>query len=221
MTQSDSIMSGAAPRRLQSYLSGAWVEGGGAGATMLDAATGAPVALVDASGLDFKAALDHGRRVGGPALRSMTFHQRALMMKQVALYLMERKEEFYALSSATGATRADSWIDIEGGTGTLLSYASKGRRELPNARMLTDGAPEALSKDQSFGAIHVLTPLEGVAIHINAFNFPCWGMLEKLASTWLAGMPAIVKPASQTAYLTELMARRMIESGRCPRARCR
>jgi len=135
----------------------------------------------------------------------MTFHQRALMLKDLAKYLMERKEEFYALSAATGATRTDSWIDIEGGIGTLFAYASSGRRELPNTRLLVEGAPEVLSKDNSFVGQHILTPLEGTAVHINAFNFPCWGMLEKLAPTLVAGMPAVIKPASQTAYLTELM----------------
>lgn len=206
----------AAPRRLESHVSGAWTKGARDGAPVLSAVTGETVALVDSSGVDMGAALDWGRRVGGPALRAMTFHERALMLKALGLAIMENKEEFYAESFSTGATRADSWIDIEGGAGTLLSFASKGRRELPNAKLLLDGAPEPLSRDNTFSAQHIMTPLEGVAIHINAFNFPCWGMLEKLAPTLLAGMPALIKPASQTGYLTELMVRRMLETGILP-----
>ncbi|AZO80689.1 MULTISPECIES: phenylacetic acid degradation bifunctional protein PaaZ [unclassified Bosea (in: a-proteobacteria)] len=204
-------------RQLESFIAGDWVRGAGKAVPLLDAATGAEVALIDASGLDMKRALEHGREAGGPALRKMSFHERALMLKALGQALMEAKEEFYALSTATGATRTDSWIDIEGGAGTLLSYASKGRRELPNTRTLVDGDVEALSRDNSFSGQHILTPLEGVAIHINAYNFPCWGMLEKLAPTLLAGMPAIVKPASQTAYLTELMVRRIVATGILPK----
>ncbi|AFL53536.1 oxepin-CoA hydrolase/3-oxo-5,6-dehydrosuberyl-CoA semialdehyde dehydrogenase [Sinorhizobium fredii] len=204
------------PRRLESYVGGVWMRGAKEGMALLDAATGAPVALIDSTGIDFAGALAYGREKAGPALRRMSFHERAAMLKALAQALMERKDEFYALSSVTGATRTDSWIDIEGGIGTLFSYASKGRRELPNTRVLVDGEVEALSRDGTFSAQHILTPLEGVAIHINAFNFPCWGMLEKLAPTLLAGMPAIVKPASQTAYLTELVVRRMVETGLLP-----
>jgi oxepin-CoA hydrolase / 3-oxo-5,6-dehydrosuberyl-CoA semialdehyde dehydrogenase len=201
---------------LESYICGQWTRGSGRARELLDAATGAPVALIDSSGLDFKAALEWGREVGGPALRAMSFHQRALMLKALGLKLMEMKEEFYALSTATGATRSDGWIDIEGGIGTMLSYASKARRELPNTHLLLEGEPEALSRDDTFSGQHILSPLEGVAIHINAFNFPCWGMLEKLAPNLLAGVPAIVKPASQTAYLTELMVRRILQTGLLP-----
>jgi len=204
------------PRRLESYVGGVWTRGAKEGVALLDAATGAPVALIDSTGIDFAAALAYGREKAGPELRSMSFHERAAMLKALAQALMERKEEFYALSTATGATRSDSWIDIEGGIGTLFSYASKGKRELPNTRVLVDGGVEALSRDDTFSAQHILTPLQGVAVHINAFNFPCWGMLEKLAPTLLAGMPAIVKPASQTAYLTELMVRRIVETGLLP-----
>ena len=206
----------AAPRILESYVAGRWTRGAKSGQTLLDASTGAPVAVIDASGIDMAAALEHGRRKGGSALRKMSFHERAAMLKALGQYLMERKETFYALSTATGATRADSWIDIEGGVGTLLSYASKGRRELPNTRVLVDGEVEAISRDGTFYAQHILSPLEGVAIHINAYNFPCWGMLEKIAPSLLAGMPCVVKPASQTAYLTELMVRSMIESAILP-----
>lgn len=204
------------PRRLESFGCGEWIRAAGDGKLLLDAATGAPVATIDSTGLDFAAMLGYGRESGAAALRSMTFHQRALMLKGLGQALMADKEVFYALSTATGATRTDSWIDIEGGISTLLSYASKGRRELPNTRVLVDGAPEPLSKDGTFSAQHILSPLEGVAVHINAYNFPCWGMLEKLAPTLLAGLPAIIKPASQTAYLTELMVRRIIATGLLP-----
>ncbi|WP_018238102.1 phenylacetic acid degradation bifunctional protein PaaZ [Ensifer sp. BR816] len=204
------------PRKLESHVYGSWVPGSGEGATLLDASTGAPVALIDSTGIDFSAALAYGREKAGPALRRMSFHERAALLKALAQALMDRKEEFYALSSATGATRTDSWIDIEGGIGTLFAYSSKGRRELPNTRVLVEGDVEPLSRDGTFSARHILSPLEGVAVHINAFNFPVWGMLEKLAPTLLAGMPAIVKPASQTAYLTELVVRRMLETGLLP-----
>ncbi|MDD2868556.1 phenylacetic acid degradation bifunctional protein PaaZ [Neomegalonema sp.] len=203
-------------RRLESYVYGSWVAGTDAGQTLVDAATGADLAVIDSTGVDFAAALEHGRRKAGPKLRAMSFHERAAMLKALGLELMKHKEEFYAESFLTGATRADGWVDIEGGVGTLLTFASKGRRELPNARLLTDGEVEVLSKDGSFVAQHVLTPIQGVAVHINAFNFPVWGMLEKIAPTLLAGVPCIVKPASQTAYLTELVVRRAIESGVLP-----
>ncbi|AHM04701.1 Aldehyde dehydrogenase, PaaZ [Roseibacterium elongatum DSM 19469] len=205
-----------APRRLESYVCGEWTRGAKDGVPLLDAATGDPVALIDATGLDYRAALDWGRDRGGLALRAMTFHERALMLKALGQALMGMKEEFYAESLATGATRADAWIDIEGGIGTLLTFASKARRELPNARVLTDGEVEPLSRDGSFAGQHIYTPLQGIAIHINAYNFPCWGMLEKIGPNLLAGVPCIVKPASQTAYLTELMVRRMIDTGILP-----
>ncbi|MBW9113764.1 phenylacetic acid degradation bifunctional protein PaaZ [Rhizobium cauense] len=204
------------PRRLESFVSGRWVPGTKDGTQLLDASTGEPVALIDSSGIDFAASLAYGREKAGPALRRLSFHERAAMLKALGQALMDRKDEFYALSSATGATKTDSWIDIDGGIGTLLSYASKGRRELPNTRVLVDGDVETLSRDGTFSARHILSPLQGVAIHINAFNFPVWGMLEKLAPTLLAGMPAIIKPASQTAYLTELVVRRMIATGLLP-----
>ena len=201
--------------KLESYACGRWHAGTDA-ATMLHAITGEPVAQIGSQGLDFAAMLDYGRKVGGPALRRLTFHERALKLKELAKYLAGRKDEFYALSAATGATRGDSMIDIDGGFGTLQSYSGKGRRELPNATFLVDGAPEIMSKSGSFVGQHIMTPLQGVAIHINAFNFPVWGMLEKLSVNLLAGVPAIVKPASQTAFLTELVFRRMIESGVFP-----
>ncbi len=202
--------------RLQSYAESRWFEGKRNPVPLLNAVTGETVAESTSEGLNFEAMLEYGRRVGGPALRSMTFHQRALMLKALAIYLMERKAEFYALSSATGATRTDSWIDIEGGISTLFVYSGKGRRELPNDTFLVEGAPEALSREGTFVGQHICVPLEGVGVHINAFNFPCWGMLEKLGPTLLAGVPAIVKPATSTSFLTELMVHRMIESGIVP-----
>ncbi|MEJ0040160.1 MAG: phenylacetic acid degradation bifunctional protein PaaZ [Gammaproteobacteria bacterium] len=202
--------------KLKSYVSGRWHEGAGEGALLRDATTGAVVAQASTDGVDFGAALDYARRVGGPALRELTFHQRAALVKQLANFLTDRKEEFYALSYATGATKADSWIDIDGGISTLFVFASKGARELPDSRVYVDGAPEALSKTGTFIGQHIRTSLEGAAVHINAFNFPVWGMLEKLAPTLIAGMPAIVKPATATAYLTELVVRRIVESGILP-----
>jgi oxepin-CoA hydrolase/3-oxo-5,6-dehydrosuberyl-CoA semialdehyde dehydrogenase len=203
--------------KLLNYAADQWVGGDGSLAEVHDAVTGDVVARTGSGGLDFKAMLDHARRVGGPALRKLTFHERAWMLKDLANAVMARKEELYELSYATGATRADSWIDIEGGAGTLFSFSSKGRRELPNGRVLIDGAMEPLSKGGTFVGQHVFTPLQGVAVHINAFNFPIWGMLEKLGPTLLAGVPAIVKPASATGYLTEAAVRIMIEAEVLPK----
>ena len=202
-------------RQLESYAGGHWQSGEG-GDTQLNAITGAAVAQVSSKGLDFRAMLEHGRKVGGPALRKLTFHERAMKLKALASYLSERKETYYPVSAATGASKIDSMIDIDGGFGTLFSYASKGRRELPNSTFLLDGAPEVMGKTGSFVGQHVMTPLKGVAVHINAFNFPVWGMLEKLSVNLLAGVPAIVKPASQTSYLTERVFRDMVDSGIFP-----
>lgn len=202
--------------KLQSYAAGCWVVGEGDGQGVRHAITGEPVAEVTSAGVDFAGMLDYGRRVGGPALRALTFHERALRLKALAQYLMERKDDYYELSRATGATRGDSWVDIEGGIGTLFAYSSKGRRELPNATFLVDGATEPLSKLGSFVGQHIAVPLRGVAVHINAFNFPCWGMLEKISVNLIAGVPAIVKPASQTAFLTERMFRDIIASDILP-----
>ena len=203
-------------RRLESYVCGQWTPGAKEGQPLLDASTGELVAHIDSSGLNFAEVLEFGRSVASPKLRAMSFHERAAMLKALGLKLMEQKEEFYTESLRTGATRSDGWVDIEGGIGTMLTFASKGRRELPNTRVLVDGDVEPLSKDNSFSAQHILTPLQGVAVHINAFNFPVWGMLEKIAPTLLAGVPCVVKPASQTAYLTELVVRRIIETGILP-----
>ena len=203
--------------RLQNYAADEWVTGTGTATTLVHAVTGEPIAEASSEGLDFAAMADYARRVGGPALRRMTFHQRALMLKEMAKYLTDRKDGLYRLSAATGATKADSWIDIDGGIGTFFVYASKGRREFPNETFYVDGGTEALSKGGTFVGRHICVPLEGVAVHINAFNFPVWGMLEKLAATLLAGVPAIVKPATVTSYLTEACFRLMIESGIFPK----
>ena len=193
-----------------------WTHGDGDGRVLTSAVTGEPVAAITSDGLDFKAMLDYARSVGGPNLRKLTFHERGDMLKALAQHLNEIKAEFYALSSATGATRRDSWPDIDGGISTMFVFSSKGRREMPNDQVYLDGNVEQLSRNGTFVGQHIYTPKLGAAIHINAFNFPCWGMLEKLAPTLLAGVPAIVKPASSTAYLTELMVRRMVESGILP-----
>jgi oxepin-CoA hydrolase/3-oxo-5,6-dehydrosuberyl-CoA semialdehyde dehydrogenase len=207
---------GAEPRPLLSYVQGEWVAGTGKAADLFHAVTGEKIGEASTGGTDFAGMVDYAKRVGGPALRRMTFHERALMLKEVAKQLMARKEEFYVVSAATGATRQDGWIDIEGGIGTLFAYASRGRREFPNETFYIDGPTEMLSKGGTFVGRHICVPLEGVAVHINAFNFPVWGMLEKLAPTLLAGMPAIVKPATITSFLTEAVFRAMIESGLFP-----
>ena len=193
-----------------------WVEGDGDGTLLTSAVDGEPVARITSDGLDFRDLLQYARQTGGANLRKLTFHQRGAMLKELAKYLMEHKKEFYALSTATGATRADSWVDIDGGISTLFVFSSKGRREMPNDYVYLDGPPEHLSRNGTFVGQHIYTPKLGAAVHINAFNFPCWGMLEKLGPTLLAGVPAIVKPASSTAYLTELMVRRIHASGILP-----
>jgi oxepin-CoA hydrolase/3-oxo-5,6-dehydrosuberyl-CoA semialdehyde dehydrogenase len=202
--------------RLESYVAGRWHAGERDLQALRDATTGEVIAQASSAGIDFAAVLAHAREVGGPALRRLTFHERAALLKALAKRLSESKEEFYALSHATGATRADSWIDIDGGLGTLFAYASRGVRELPNARVYVEGEVEPLSKSGAFAGQHICVPRDGAALHINAFNFPVWGMLEKLAPTLLAGMPAIVKPATATSYLTELVFRRIVESGILP-----
>ena len=201
--------------KLLNYERDQWVAGDGA-AEIRSAIDGSPVATTGSGGLDFGAMLTHAREVGGPALRKLTFHERARMIKALGLAVMSRKTELYELSYLTGATRKDGWIDIEGGAGTLFSFSSKGRRELPDAHVLLDGQLEALSKEGTFVGQHIYTSLHGAAVHINAFNFPVWGMLEKLAPTLLAGVPAIVKPASATSYVTEAAFKIMIETGVLP-----
>ena len=205
------------PITLQNYAEGKWVAGSGGLAELRSAIDGDVVALTSSQGLDFGAMTRFAREHGGPALRALTFHQRALMLKALADALTAKKEELYELSYNTGATKADSWIDIDGGIGTFAVYQGKGRRELPNERILIDGNIEALSRNGTFQGLHVYTSMQGVAVHINAFNFPVWGMLEKLAPTFLAGMPAIVKPASATSYLTEAAVRIMLEANVLPK----
>jgi oxepin-CoA hydrolase/3-oxo-5,6-dehydrosuberyl-CoA semialdehyde dehydrogenase len=205
------------PITLQNYAEGKWVAGSGGLAELRSAVNGDVVALTSSQGIDFGAMARFAREHGGPALRALTFHQRALMLKALADALTAKKEDLYELSYDTGATRADSWIDIDGGIGTFAVYQGKGRRELPNERILIDGNIEALSRNGTFLGLHVYTSMQGVAVHINAFNFPVWGMLEKLAPTFLAGMPAIVKPASATSYLTEAAVRIMLEANVLPK----
>jgi len=198
--------------KLGNFAENDWYTATDEGKTLTSAVDGVTVANISSTGMDFGAMLHYARQTGGRNLRQYTFHERANMLKALAKHLNEHKKEFYALSTKTGATRSDSWVDIDGGISTLFVYSSKGRREMPNDTVYLDGAPEMLSKNGTFVGQHILTPRLGAAVHINAFNFPCWGMLEKLAPTILAGVPAIIKPASSTAYLTELVFRRMVEA---------
>ncbi len=201
--------------QLKNYAEGQWVSGSSAGETLHNAITGAPIYTASSAGLDFGAMMQYARKVGGPALRKLTFHERGRMLKALAMYLLERKEKFYQISALTGATRADSWVDIEGGIGNLFSYASL-RRQFPDERYYVDGDTAKLSKNNTFIGQHIMVPREGVAVHINAFNFPVWGMLEKIAVNLLAGVPAIVKPATLTSYLTEAVFEEIILSGILP-----
>jgi oxepin-CoA hydrolase/3-oxo-5,6-dehydrosuberyl-CoA semialdehyde dehydrogenase len=199
---------------LKNYAEGKWVPAKG-GDTLHNAITGEVIYTASSEGLDFGAMMQYARKTGGPALRRLTFHERGRMLKALALYLLEKKEYFYEISSYTGATRTDSWIDIEGGIGNLFAYASL-RRQFPDERFYVDGEAAKLSKNGTFIGHHIMVPREGVAIHINAFNFPVWGMLEKIAVNLLAGVPAIVKPATLTSYLTEAVFEAIIQSGILP-----
>jgi oxepin-CoA hydrolase/3-oxo-5,6-dehydrosuberyl-CoA semialdehyde dehydrogenase len=202
--------------KLQSYVAGSWYEGEGSGQILFNAVNGDAIAEINSKGIDFKEVIKYAHNIGNKNLRKYTFHDRARMLKSLAQFLLANKEKYYKLSYATGATKTDSWIDIEGGIATLFTYASKGRRELPNENFYIDGNVEPLSKNGTFIGRHICVPLEGAAIHINAFNFPIWGMLEKLSPSILAGLPVIVKPASLTGYLTELMAHDIVDSGILP-----
>ena len=202
---------------LQNYATGEWITGGGRKSDLIHAVTGEKIGETSSGGLDFKGMVEYARNVGGPRMRALTFHQRAAMLKEVAKYLMERKDEFYAISAMTGATKSDSWVDIEGGIGTFFAYSSRGRRDFPNETFHVEGPVEPLSKGGTFVGRHICVPLEGVAIHINAFNFPVWGMMEKLAPALLAGMPCIVKPATVTSFLTEAVFRAMIDANVLPK----
>ena len=197
--------------KLENYITGRWITGDGEGQVLFNAVTGAPLVTASTKGIDFKQVLDYARTVGNPALRKMTFHQRGNMLKALALYLRTKLDGFYAISYQTGATKADSWVDIEGGIGNLFANASL-RRRFPDDVICIDGESHNLGKNNTFMGTHILTPKEGVAIHINAFNFPVWGMLEKIAVNLLAGVPAVVKPATVTSYLTEAVVKEIIAS---------
>jgi len=201
--------------KLQNYASGQWVAGEGEGQALFNAITGDEIATASSKGLDFESMMNYARSVGGPALRKLTFQERGRMLKALALHLQSKKEDFYKLSWATGATRADSWVDIEGGIGNLFTYASL-RRQFPNETFCLEGDVAKLSKNGTFIGHHICVPKEGVAIHINAFNFPVWGMLEKIAVNLFAGVPAIVKPATVTSFLTEAVVREITSSGILP-----
>ncbi len=202
-------------KKLDNYALGKWIAGEGEGQPLYNAITGDPVALASSKGLDFAAMCEYARKTGSPKLRKMTFHERGRMLRALALHLVSKKDLFYPISWATGATKADSWVDIEGGIGNLFAYASL-RRQFPDEPFCLDGDTARLSKGNTFIGHHICVPREGVAIHINAFNFPVWGMLEKVAVNWLAGVPAIVKPATLTSFLTEAVVKEIVESGILP-----
>ena len=201
---------------VKSFVTGKWVGPDADARKINSAVTGEQIAVAGNSKLDFQLMLDHARNTGGAALRELSFHGRARAIKKLATYLNDHKEALYELSYLAGSTRSDSWVDIDGGIGTLFAYASKGRRELPDGHIYLDGNVEQLSRHGTFVGQHICTPKLGVGIHINAFNFPVWGMLEKLAPTLLAGVPAIVKPATATCYITEACFKLMVESEAFP-----
>jgi len=201
---------------VESYVAGRWQGPAGTHTELLNAATAEPVAVIGTDPIDMVPVLDHARSVGGPVLRAMPFHDRALALKALATHLNGKREQLYAISSWTGATKRDSVVDIDGGIGVLFTYASKGRRELPNSTVLVDGPSERLGRGGQFVGQHIYTPRRGVALQINAFNFPVWGMLEKLAPAFLAGVPTVVKPASQASYLADAVLKEIIDSGLLP-----
>ena len=201
---------------LRSYVSGSWFTASDEGRPLYDAVTGDVITRISSEGVDMGGALAYGRQTGGSALRELTFHQRAAMLKALASYLREHRDDLYALSARTGATLGDSKFDVDGGIGVLFSYGSKGRREMPNDTVYVDGDVEPLGKGGTFLGQHIYTPLRGVAVQINAFNFPVWGPLEKFAPAFIAGVPSLIKPASQTAYLTERLVELIVESGILP-----
>lgn len=201
---------------VSSFAAGRWIAPDANARLIENAVTGEAMARAGNDTLDVAAMLEFARTKGGPALRALSFHDRARMLKALAVELGKHKQALYDLSFATGATQSDHLIDIDGGIGTMFVFASKGRREMPDGHVYLDGDVEQLSRDGTFLGQHICTPLQGVAVHINAFNFPVWGMLEKLAPTLLAGVPAIVKPATATCYVTELAVRIMLKSGILP-----
>lgn len=201
-----------------SYVCGDWwvPAAGTAGREVLDASTDELIATVSTDGLDIASVIDYARQNGRDQLGELTIHQRALKLKELAKYLTERKAELYELSTRSGATKVDNFIDIDGGIGVLFTYGSKGRRELPNSNVVIDGKTEPLSKDGSFLGEHIYTRIPGITVEINAFNFPVWGMLEKFAPAFVAGVPSVVKPATSTSYITEACVRMIVESGIIP-----
>ncbi len=201
---------------LRSYVSGRWFTASDEGRPLYDAVTSAEITRISSVGVDMGGALAYGRQTGGSALRELTFHQRAALLKALASYLREHRDDLYALSARTGATLGDSKFDVDGGIGVLFSYGSKGRREMPNDTIYVDGDVEPLGKGGTFLGQHIYTPLRGVAVQINAFNFPVWGPLEKFAPAFLAGMPSLIKPASPTAFLTERLVSLIVDSGLLP-----
>jgi oxepin-CoA hydrolase/3-oxo-5,6-dehydrosuberyl-CoA semialdehyde dehydrogenase len=201
--------------KLGNYILGSWITGDGDGQALYNAVNGDTIGYATTKGVDFPAVLEYARKKGNPALRKMTFQERGLMLKALAMHLREHLEKFYQISYLTGATKADSWVDIEGGIGNLFANASL-RRKFPDEPFCLDGEAHMLSKNGTFMGHHLLVPKEGVAVHINAFNFPVWGMLEKIAVNLLAGMPAIVKPASITSFLTEAVVKEIAASGILP-----
>ncbi len=203
-------------QQIESFAHGQWISPDDSARAVYSAITGAQIGRAGNNALNVQSMLEYAKSKGGPALRAMTFHDRARLLKALAVYLGERKQELYDISFATGATQSDHMIDIDGGIGTVFVFASKGRREMPDGKVYLDGDVEQLSRNGTFLGQHIATSLKGVAVHINAFNFPVWGMLEKLAPTLLAGVPAIVKPATATCYVTELCVRMMLKSGLLP-----
>ena len=198
-------------QRYQNYALGKWFDGDGVETNVYNAITGDKIGEVSSAGLDYQAMLEYARKTGGHALRKMTFQERGRMLKALALHLMEKKNKYYEVSAWTGATKVDSWIDIEGGIGNLFANASL-RKQFPDLPYYVDGQAAPLSKNGTFIGHHIMVPKEGAAVHINAFNFPIWGMLEKIAVNLMAGVPAIVKPSEYTSFLTEVITRDIIES---------
>lgn len=199
----------------ENYALGKWIKGDGEGTALFNAINGEKIGTASSNGLDFSQMMKYGREVGGPSLRKMTFQERGLMLKKLALHLHSIKNKFYKTSSYTGATKIDSWIDIEGGIGNIFANASL-RKEFPDLPYYIDGKYAKLSQNEKFIGHHIMVPKEGICIHINAYNFPIWGMLEKISVNFMAGVPAIVKPATLTCYLTELMVREIIASNILP-----
>ena len=201
--------------KLKNYAEGRWQAHHGDGVAQHHAITGELIGTASSEGLDYEAMAHYARTVGGKALRKMTFYERGYMLKKLALYLTEIKKKYYAISYQSGATKSDSWVDIDGGIGTLFTYASL-RRQMGNQRFYVDGDTAKISTNGTFVGQHIMSPKQGVVVHINAFNFPIWGMLEKLSANLLAGVPAIVKPSEMTSYLTQAMVEDIIASGIVP-----